>query len=72
MGNESSSFASDSSSMSTYLENWDDVGVDVNTLHVGKPFTRAFNFKRLSRTVRDGKFLASFVPTGRIMLLGFF
>ena len=33
------------------------VGVDIKTLHVGKlSFTRGFNFKRLSRTVRDGKF----------------
>ena len=49
------------------------VGVDINTLHVGKlSFTRAYNLKRLSRTVPDGKFLASFVPTCKVMLLGSF
>ena len=49
------------------------IGVDIKPLDMGKlPFTRAFNFKRLSRTVCDGKFLASFVPTCKIMLLGFF
>ena len=46
------------------------VGVDLKTLHVGKlSSTRAFNFNSLSRTVRDGKFLASFAPTCKVMLL---
>ena len=49
------------------------VGVDIKALHVGKlSFTRNFNFKRLCRTARDGKFLTSFVPTCKIMVLGFF
>ena len=49
------------------------VGVDIKTLDVGKlSFTRAFNFKKLSRTVQDVKVLASYVPTCKIMLLGFF
>ena len=47
--------------------------VNIKILHVGKLFfTRTFNFKRLSKTVRDGKFLASFVPICKIMLLSFF
>ena len=49
------------------------VGVDIKTLEVGKlSFTRAFNFKKLSWTARDVKFLASYVPTWKIKLLGFF
>ena len=49
------------------------VGVDIKTLHVDKlSFTRAFSYKTMSRTVRDGKFLTSFVPTCKIMFLGFF
>ena len=47
------------------------VGVDMKILHVGEvSFTRAFNFKRLSKTVRDGKFLELFFPKYKIMLLG--
>ena len=47
--------------------------VNTKILHVGKLFfTRTFNFKILSKTVRDGKFLASFVPICKIMLLSFF
>ena len=43
------------------------VGIEIKTLHVGKlSFTRAFNLKRFSWIVRDGKFLASFVPTCKI------
>ena len=49
------------------------IGGDMKTLNVGKlSFNRAFNFTRLSRFVRENKFLASFVPMCKIMLLGFF
>ena len=49
------------------------VGVDIKTLHVDKlSFNRALSYKAMSGTVRDGKFLTSFVPTCKIMFLGFF